>query len=54
MAPSYILQLIPKVGDVIAREIISNRKRKRFENVDDLLARVPKFPRKSTEAIVVP
>ncbi|CAG8631185.1 1497_t:CDS:2, partial [Paraglomus brasilianum] len=51
MAPSYILQLIPEVGDVIAREIISNRKRKHFENVDDLLARVPKFPHKSTEAI---
>jgi DNA uptake protein ComE-like DNA-binding protein len=50
----YELKLIRGVGNTIAEAITSERKKRKFENADDLCKRVPKFPRKEVNSIVVP
>jgi predicted nucleic acid-binding OB-fold protein len=50
-SPAYELKLIRGVGNAIADKIISERKRKHFDDKEDLYKRVPKFPRKDMEHI---
>jgi len=53
-ARSYELKLIHGIGPTIAEKIVSERKRKFFDTMDDLLERVPKFPRSEIHNVVVP
>ncbi|CAJ0636380.1 9483_t:CDS:2 [Entrophospora sp. SA101] len=51
---SYELKLIHGIGPTIVEKIESERKRKPFDTMDDLLERVPKFPRSEIHNVVVP
>ena len=50
-APPHYLNQIPGVGEVMYSEIIKERKRKRFDDQEDLLKRIPQFPRPELASI---
>jgi hypothetical protein len=51
-APTFHIAHIPRVGPVIATVIDTERRKRKFDNDEDLMGRVPKFPRKELSSIV--